>query len=59
MITCKKNGYGAWVVTALVSDRFTPFTWFESKQFYDYTKSEAIALFREYLTNNRMTIEKD
>jgi hypothetical protein len=59
MITYRMTFQGAWELSADVTDPFTPFTWSESMQFFDYTKKEATELFREYLAKNKMTIQKD
>lgn len=58
MIFYRKTFQGAWELSAEVTDPFTPFSWSESRQFFGYTKREATALFREYLTANRMTLVK-
>ena len=42
-----RNSQGAYVLTCLV--RKAGQTWYESQQFYYYTKKEAIAKFRLYL----------
>jgi len=59
MITYRKTYQGAWELSADVTDPYTPFTWTESRQFLYYSKKEATALFREYLAENKMTIQKE
>jgi len=59
MITYRKTSQGAWELSADVTDPYTPFTWTESRQFFYYTKQEAKALFLQYLSDKKMTIQKE
>ena len=47
---------GAFMVTALVSDKWSS-PWYETRAFYGYTKSESLALFREWMKENNMKEE--
>lgn len=44
---------GAVMVTALVSDSWSS-PWYETRTYYDYTKAESVALFREWMDENKM-----
>ena len=44
-ITAERNHDGSYTITAIIND--TTGQYRESKQFYGYTKKEAIAIFRE------------
>lgn len=59
MITYRMTSQGAWELSVDVTDPWTPFTWSETRQYMGYTKSEAKQLFLQYLTDKRMTIQKD
>ena len=59
MITLETNRNGSYVLTALVSDKTTPFDWYETKAFYGYTKQEARKEFKAYLKQAGLTIKRD
>lgn len=50
----EKNIHGAYVIADIVTHRGE--TWRECKQFYGYTKSEAIAQYRQHLLENGYTL---
>ena len=50
----EKNIHGAYVIADIVTDGYD--TWREAKQFYGYTKREAIALYREHLLEKKYTV---
>lgn len=57
MITLRVIGHsGAIEASALVTDRFTGFAWFEHCTYYGYRKGEVRKLFRQYLKDKGMRI---
>jgi len=59
MITYNRNRNGSITLSALVSDSQTPFDWYERMTYYDYTVKEARQLFKQHLTDSKMTLKKD
>jgi hypothetical protein len=47
MITTERNQNGSYTVTALVADGVTSGTYFKSRTYYGYTKTEAVREYRE------------
>ena len=45
-ITIEKSIYGSLTLSTVINDRYY------HKQYYGYTKREAIKLFKEFITNN-------
>lgn len=45
-ISYEKNSQGAWVLTALMGNRFI------TRTYFGYTKKESTQLFREYVKGN-------
>lgn len=45
-ISYEKNYQGAWVLTALINNRYV------SRTYFGYTKKESTQLFREYVKGN-------
>lgn len=54
-----KNSEGAWRISAIVREPNTPFTFYETRVFYFYTKQEAIERYREAIAEAGMTLVKD
>lgn len=50
----EKNIHGAYVIADIVTDGYD--TWRECKQFYGYTKRDAIRLYREHLLEKKYTV---
>jgi hypothetical protein len=59
MIFQERNRNGSITLSALVSDSQTPFDWYERQTYYDYTLTEAKRLFKQHLTDSKMTLKKD
>lgn len=59
MIHTRRTTQGAWELSALVRDKETPFTYYDRLQVFDYTKSEAVKVFKEHLAHTGKTIVKD
>jgi hypothetical protein len=52
----ERNIHGAYVIADMVT--YKGETWRESKQFYGYTKRDAMRLFREHLKENGYTVSR-
>jgi len=59
VITYRRTFQGAWELSALVSDPYTGFEYYEHAQFMGYTKAEAKSLFLDRLTSNNQTLVKE
>lgn len=54
LMNIEKNSHGAYVIADIVTDGRD--TWREAKQFYGYTKRDAIRLYREHLLEKKYTV---
>jgi hypothetical protein len=52
----ERNIHGAYIIADMVT--YKGETWRESKQFYGYTKRDAMRLFREHLKEKGYTVSR-
>jgi len=58
LISYRRTNQGAWELTALVSDRDTPFQYYEHGHYFGYTKKEATERFIETLQDKGQELVK-